>query len=49
MGHKNPLYGNKLVNFMLALSGQNMTALNFVSASLSLVSPRHIRRMSASQ
>ena len=49
MGHKNPLYGNKLVNFMLALSGQNMTALNFVSANLSLASPRHIQRMSSAR
>ena len=46
-GHKNPQYGAKVLNFMLALSATNPIAFSFVSANMCSLSIRHAKKIRA--
>ena len=47
LGHKNPEYGGKVLNFMMAVAATNATAFSLVSANLCSVSIRHMGRLKA--
>ena len=44
-GHRNPEYGTKVVNCILAIAATNASAMDFVSANLMSILIRHIERL----